>query len=74
MIRPSRCPICGKEIPVLDADAPYRPFCSPRCKSIDLGSWLSGGYRISRDLREEDLDSGVPLDGAPSSGDDDKGS
>jgi endogenous inhibitor of DNA gyrase (YacG/DUF329 family) len=51
---------------VQDADAKHRPFCSPRCKSIDLGSWLSGGYRISRPLREEDLDAGVPLDGVGS--------
>jgi endogenous inhibitor of DNA gyrase (YacG/DUF329 family) len=47
-------------LPVLDADAPHRPFCSPRCKSIDLGSWLDGSYRMSRNLEEEDLDGGVP--------------
>jgi endogenous inhibitor of DNA gyrase (YacG/DUF329 family) len=60
MVRPSRCPICRRELPVLDADAPHRPFCSPRCKSIDLGSWLDGRYRISRNLEEEDLDTGLP--------------
>jgi endogenous inhibitor of DNA gyrase (YacG/DUF329 family) len=59
MVRPSRCPICKRQLPVLDADAPYRPFCSPRCKSIDLGSWLGGEYRISRAIEEEDLDQGV---------------
>jgi endogenous inhibitor of DNA gyrase (YacG/DUF329 family) len=47
-------------LPVLDADAPHRPFCSPRCKSIDLGSWLDGRYRISRQIEEEDLDAGLP--------------
>src|SRR3954447_24011701 len=46
MVRPSRCPICRRQLPVLDADAPHRPFCSPRCKSIDLGGWLDGRYRI----------------------------
>jgi endogenous inhibitor of DNA gyrase (YacG/DUF329 family) len=60
MARPSRCPICRRELPVLDADAPHRPFCSPRCQSIDLGSWLGGNYRISRQIEEEDLDGGVP--------------
>jgi endogenous inhibitor of DNA gyrase (YacG/DUF329 family) len=59
MVRPSRCPICRRELPVLDADAPHRPFCSPRCKSIDLGSWLDGRYRISRNLEEQDLDTGL---------------
>jgi endogenous inhibitor of DNA gyrase (YacG/DUF329 family) len=43
-------------LPVLDADAPYRPFCSSRCKSIDLGGWLDGRYRISRPLEGEELD------------------
>jgi endogenous inhibitor of DNA gyrase (YacG/DUF329 family) len=62
MVRPSVCPICRKELPVLDADAAYRPFCSQRCKSIDLGSWLEGKYRISRPVEEEDLDSGPSRD------------
>jgi endogenous inhibitor of DNA gyrase (YacG/DUF329 family) len=48
------CPICRKQLPVLDADAFFRPFCSQRCKSIDLGSWLEGSYRISRPVEEED--------------------
>jgi endogenous inhibitor of DNA gyrase (YacG/DUF329 family) len=62
MVRPSVCPICRKQLPVLDADAPYRPFCSERCKTIDLGSWLTGNYRISRPLEEEELDSGTSPD------------
>ena len=36
-----RCPICGK--PVAQA---FRPFCSPRCKSVDLNRWLTGAYVI----------------------------
>jgi hypothetical protein len=54
------CPICRKGVPRIDWDAPYRPFCSPRCKKIDLGSWLDGQYRISRPLSEEELDQGLP--------------
>jgi endogenous inhibitor of DNA gyrase (YacG/DUF329 family) len=37
----------------------YRPFCSARCRSADLGKWLEGSYRISAPLSEEDLDQGV---------------
>jgi endogenous inhibitor of DNA gyrase (YacG/DUF329 family) len=37
----------------------HRPFCSQRCRTIDLGSWLTGAYRISRPVEEEDLDEGV---------------
>ena len=27
-------------------DNPYRPFCSERCKLVDLGRWLDGGYAL----------------------------
>ena len=39
-----KCPNCGKEIE--DSKQPYRPFCSERCKLIDLGKWISGEYRV----------------------------
>jgi uncharacterized protein len=46
-----RCPICRRERDVPD-DSPTRPFCSQRCKTIDLGNWLGEAYRISRPLDE----------------------
>lgn len=36
-----RCPIC--KAPTATA---YRPFCSARCRDVDLGRWLGGGYAI----------------------------
>ncbi|MBN2242373.1 MAG: DNA gyrase inhibitor YacG [Acidobacteria bacterium] len=39
-----KCPLCGKE--VKDLKQPCRPFCSERCKLIDLGNWISGEYRV----------------------------
>jgi uncharacterized protein len=54
------CPICRTSIPEIDWDAPFRPFCSARCKKIDLGGWLDGRYRISRSVSEEELDQGLP--------------
>ncbi len=39
------CPQCGKEVP-WSAENPYRPFCSERCKLIDLGQWAKENYRI----------------------------
>jgi len=39
--RPARCPVCGKP-----SEPAFRPFCSARCKQVDLGRWLSGGYAI----------------------------
>jgi uncharacterized protein len=37
---------------------PYQPFCSERCRLVDLGSWLDGERRISSPLSEVDLDQG----------------
>ena len=39
------CPICGKPAP-FTPENPYRPFCSERCKLIDLGQWATESYRI----------------------------
>ncbi|MBI3901534.1 MAG: DNA gyrase inhibitor YacG [Nitrosomonadales bacterium] len=39
------CPQCGKEV-VWSSESRYRPFCSERCKLIDLGAWANEGYRI----------------------------
>jgi endogenous inhibitor of DNA gyrase (YacG/DUF329 family) len=39
-----KCPRCHKET-TLEGN-PYRPFCSERCKLIDLGRWAAGEYRI----------------------------
>jgi uncharacterized protein len=35
---------------------PFRPFCSERCKTIDLGNWISGAFRIPEDQPEDGAD------------------
>ncbi|EKF20603.1 DNA gyrase inhibitor YacG [Nitratireductor pacificus] len=52
-LRPKRpCPECGK-----DSQRAYYPFCSSRCKDVDLNRWLSGAYAIpGRSVDEEDGD------------------
>ncbi|MGO9273627.1 MAG: DNA gyrase inhibitor YacG [Terriglobia bacterium] len=47
-----RCPICEKE--TADQSNAFRPFCSERCKLIDLDNWLQGRYRISTPIEEHD--------------------
>lgn len=47
--RAPACPICGKP-----STADSRPFCSSRCRNVDLGRWLKGGYRIESDDAPED--------------------
>jgi uncharacterized protein len=39
------CPECSKKVEV-PADFPARPFCSQRCKLLDLGRWFNEEYRI----------------------------
>ena len=39
-----RCPTCRKE--TTWQDNPFRPFCSERCKMVDLGRWAKEEYRI----------------------------
>ncbi len=39
-----QCPICGREVAL---DAPQSPFCSERCRLIDLGKWAAEEYRIA---------------------------
>jgi len=41
------CPICKKKTDERDR---HRPFCSARCKDIDLGHWLGESYRVSRPM------------------------
>lgn len=46
------CPTCRKV--VLAADN-YFPFCSDRCRILDLGKWASGDYKISSPIQDPDL-------------------
>jgi hypothetical protein len=41
----ARCPNCGQPAGA-GRDNPWRPFCSERCRLIDLGEWLGGGRSI----------------------------
>lgn len=54
-LKPTECPICGKPAP---PDSGTFPFCSERCKTIDLGRWADGRYVISRPIERSDLDEG----------------
>jgi endogenous inhibitor of DNA gyrase (YacG/DUF329 family) len=40
-----KCPTCGRSIE-WSAQSPFRPFCSERCRVIDLGAWLSEKHVI----------------------------
>lgn len=52
------CPHCGKPVAWEDSN-PCRPFCSERCRLIDLGQWASESYRITAE-KAESTDSPEP--------------
>lgn len=42
-----RCPICDAFMPGNWQEYPDYPFCSPRCRKIDMGRWLDEKYRVA---------------------------
>ncbi|HEY6766821.1 MAG TPA: DNA gyrase inhibitor YacG [Candidatus Sulfotelmatobacter sp.] len=46
-----RCPICKKAVKSTDEEF---PFCSSRCRTIDLGKWASGAYVVSSPSSDEE--------------------
>jgi endogenous inhibitor of DNA gyrase (YacG/DUF329 family) len=51
--RTVRCPQCGGEA-VWSPGNPWRPFCSERCKQIDLGAWAAESYRIAGQVSDDE--------------------
>ena len=51
-----RCPSCRM---VVTAGDEYFPFCSDRCRLIDLGKWASGAYRISSPILDPEVMEGL---------------
>lgn len=49
------CPQCGNDA-LFAPQNPSRPFCSPRCKSIDLGAWSSESYRVATPMQPSNSD------------------
>lgn len=53
MARTVNCPTCAKPVE-WKAENRFRPFCSERCKKIDLGAWANEEYRVSQTAPSED--------------------
>ena len=51
-IKKIKCPHCKKEAPW--ESNPHRPFCSERCRMVDLGHWSMENYRISGEKAENE--------------------
>lgn len=52
MISVVKCPTCGKDVR-WTPESRFRPFCSKRCKQIDLGAWAAEKYKIGSGEADE---------------------
>lgn len=50
-----RCPNCGGDS-VYAPSNPSRPFCSERCKNLDLGAWASESFRVAQPPHASEID------------------
>ncbi len=53
MIRRQTCAVCKKELEADTTDQEFFPFCSERCRNVDLYRWTEGRYAIIEPLDEE---------------------
>ena len=58
-VRKVRCPQCGGDS-LWAPENSWRPFCSERCKLIDLGAWANDSYRIPVPVEQDELDGERP--------------
>jgi uncharacterized protein len=49
------CRRCGREI---EEGSEHYPFCSDRCRMADLNSWFDGDYKVSREIKDSDIEAG----------------
>lgn len=54
-----KCPACGGRS-VYASSNPYRPFCSERCKNVDLGAWAAEEFRMPAEAPPDDEPFGDP--------------
>jgi hypothetical protein len=51
--RTVKCPICRKDV---DIDDPNMPFCTDRCRILDLGNWASEKYVVSTPTEQSEIE------------------
>ncbi|MGO8992986.1 MAG: DNA gyrase inhibitor YacG [Polyangiaceae bacterium] len=60
-----RCPICKKAVQLREVNRAF-PFCSARCKQVELGKWLNEEYRLPAEEDDEDAERGEGEQGSES--------
>lgn len=59
------CPICKRKLDAVMRAARTAPFCSRRCADVDLGRWLTEGYRVAGEAAETSVNGGGAESGMP---------
>jgi endogenous inhibitor of DNA gyrase (YacG/DUF329 family) len=57
--RTVRCPTCGASVE-WTPQSKWRPFCSERCRTIDLGAWANESYRVPAVGKDDEDEAGAP--------------
>lgn len=55
VIQATRCPVCSKTLDGISVQHRLFPFCSDRCRKIDLARWADGRYAIVEELSPEQV-------------------
>jgi endogenous inhibitor of DNA gyrase (YacG/DUF329 family) len=58
-VRYVSCPRCGAQVPWVPASR-HRPFCSERCRTVDLGAWATERYRVAAVESDEAAEDALP--------------
>ena len=59
------CPTCGKSVEWGSDTSAWRPFCSERCKLIDLGAWAAERYRVPVVEDKDQIEDAAPGEPQP---------
>lgn len=65
MVRSITCPICNRTLPpqTAESNSKWLPFCSERCRNVDLYRWSTGRYAIVEPLTDDaDVEAGTMND------------
>ncbi len=66
-VRQVKCPGCGRAV-AWDESSRFRPFCSERCRTMDLGAWAAERHRIAGEAAGDDTGTGEEPKTRPGSG------
>ncbi len=59
-VSPAKCPICERPVSTTGDEARHQPFCSRRCREVDLVRWVDGKYAIAEPVDPFDVPEDVP--------------